>query len=232
MPFSQQTIDFLIENRLRDSRAWFAENHERYQRFVIEPLRELVVRLTPCMRTIDAEVVTEPRVDKTICRIWRDTRYSHDKLLYRDTLWIIFKRGRMHSTEAPGLYFEIGPDGFNYGTGFYAPSSSYMQTLRAMVLAGAPSFQAAQRSYAAQDVFRMEGECFKRARYPDQPEALRVWLERRSIGFYAESADFDLLFSDGLADRLSDDFARIAPVYRFLMDAALEEKKRAIARPY
>lgn len=167
MPFSQQTIDFLIENRLRDSRAWFAENHERYQRFVIEPLRELVVRLTPCMRTIDAEVVTEPRVDKTICRIWRDTRYSHDKLLYRDTLWIIFKRGRMHSTEAPGLYFEIGPDGFNYGT-----------------------------------------------------------------GFYAESADFDLLFSDGLADRLSADFARIAPVYRFLMDAALEEKKRAIARPY
>lgn len=232
MPFSQQTIDFLIENRLCDSRAWFAENHERYQRFVIEPLRELVVRLTPCMRTIDAEVVTEPRVDKTICRIWRDTRYSHDKLLYRDTLWIIFKRGRMHSTEAPGLYFEIGPDGFNYGTGFYAPSSSYMQTLRAMVLAGTPSFQAAQRAYAAQDVFRMEGDCFKRARYPDQPEALRAWLERRSIGFYAESADFDLLFSDGLADRLSADFARIAPIYRFLMDAALDEKKRAIARPY
>ena len=231
MPFSKETIAFLIENRLRDSRAWFSEHKTEYQRFVIEPLRELVVGLTPCMLAIDAQVVTQPRVDKTICRIWRDTRYSHDKLLYRDTMWIIFKRGRMHSTEAPGLYFEISPDGFNYGTGFYAPSTAYMQTMRAMVLEGAPAFQAAQKAYESQDIFLMEGDCFKRAHYPQSPEALRNWLERRNIGFYAQSADLDLLFSARLAEKLAADFARIAPVYRFLLEAAFEEKKRAIARP-
>lgn len=232
MPFSKETIDFLIENRLRDSRAWFMEHKADYQRFVMAPLRELVVALTPSMLQIDAQLVTQPRVDKTICRIWRDTRYSHDKLLYRDTMWIIFKRGRMHSTEAPGLYFEITKDGFDYGAGFYAPSTAYMQTLRAMVLEGATAFQNAQAAFAAQDVFHMEGDCFKRARYPEQPDALRRWLERRNIGFYAQSADFDLLFSARLAGKLAADFARIAPVYQFLLEAAIEEKKRAAARPF
>ena len=67
------------------------------------------------MLQIDPYLATEPRVDKTICRIRRDTVRSHDKTLYRDTMWIIFKRGKMHGAEVPGIYFEITPWGFQYG---------------------------------------------------------------------------------------------------------------------
>ena len=88
---------------------------------------------------IDGEFITEPRVDKTISRIWRDTRYTHDPSLYRENMWIIFKRGRMHTTEFPGIYFEITPDGFGYGCGFYHASTSYMNTLRKSILE-APRF--------------------------------------------------------------------------------------------
>ena len=85
-----------------------------------------------------------------------------------------------------------------------------------------PAFLAAQKAYASQKVFTMEGECYKRPHFPNQPEALQNWLERRNIGFYADSKNFDLLFSDGLSKALKEDFKLLAPIYHLLLEAALE----------
>lgn len=217
---TRETLDFLFENRLRNSGKWFHAHKEEYTRLVLEPLRQLVMDLTPCMLDIDPRLVTEPRVDKTICRIWRDTRFSRDKSLYRDNMWIIFKRDRMHSTVVPGLYVEISPEGFNYGCGFYDASSEYMATLRSLILAGDPVFQKAREAYSGQAVFQLEGDCFKRPRYPDQPQELREWLERRNLCFTADSTDFRRLFSADFAESLAWDFRLLAPVYSFLLKAA------------
>lgn len=229
MPFSQKTLQFLFENRLHDSREWFGEHKEQYRRYVYEPLQELAEGLGPHMLRLDPQFTTEPRVDKTICRIWRDTRYSHDKSLYRDSMWIIFKRGKMHSTQMPGIHFEITLDGFNFGGGFHQASTGYMETLRHMALTGEEAFLQAQAFYCNQNTYRMQGECYKRPHYPRQPEELRLWLERRNIAFEAESSDYDLLFSDRLVDYLAEQFRLFAPIYRFLLAAALAQQQREAA---
>lgn len=220
MPFSQATLDFLFQNRLNNSQEWFHEHGEEYRRLVITPLCELVTQLTPVMLTIDPQLTTEPRVDRTISRIWRDTRYSHDKSFYRDHMWIIFRRGKMHGTGVPGLYFEITQSGFNYGCGFYHAAPDYMQRMRDALLADTPQAHAALKCFAAQDRFQIEGECYARAHYPDQPERLREWLERRNIGFFCESSDASLLFSERLASELIEGYRLLAPIYRFLLHIA------------
>ena len=168
-PFSQKTLDFLFENRLNDSREWFSDHKKEYQALVIQPLRQLVMDLSPTMLELDPEFTTEPKVDKTICRIWRDTRYSKDPSLYRDHMWIIFKRGgRMHGTDYPGMYFEISLDGFDYGCGFYHASTAFMNNLRTRILQSDPEFQAAQEAYLSQKVFH-----FSQLFSPDLPEMLQ-----------------------------------------------------------
>ncbi len=232
MPFSKETLDFLIENRLQDSRTWFQEHKTVYRRVVLEPLRELVTALTPVMLEIDGRVICDPQVDKTICRIWRDTRFSKDPSLYRDTMWIIFKRARMHSTAYPGLYVELGPDGFNYGCGFYDASPGYMNHLREKILGSSPAFAAASRAYEEQSVFQLEGDFYRRPRYAGEPAERRNWLERRNIAFIAESRDFPLLYSVGLADKLTADFLLLKPIYDFLLQTALEESQTAAWPPH
>ena len=74
MPFSAKTLDFLFENRLHDSRIWFEEHKEEYQKQVLFPLQELVRQLTPHVLKIDSQFTTEPRVDRTICRT---VSYTH-----------------------------------------------------------------------------------------------------------------------------------------------------------
>ena len=73
--FSPKTLDFLFENRMHNSKTWFDEHKEEYQSLVFEPLRDLVEYLTPTALFIDPHLTTEARVDKTISRIRRDTRF-------------------------------------------------------------------------------------------------------------------------------------------------------------
>ncbi len=220
MALSKKTIDFLMENRLRDSKAWFDEHRQIYRETVLEPLQQLVGRLGPTMLEIDPQLTVDPSVGKTISRIRRDTRFSKDKSLYRENMWIIFKRGPMYGTEVPGLYLDFGPDGFEYGGGFYDASPRYMEALRRLVLENGEEFQQAQEALESQQRFRVTGDCYKRPRYPDKPENQRNWLERRKICVNAESVDFDLLFSDSFADFLAEEFRRFAPIYKFLLAAA------------
>ena len=217
MPFSPRTLDFLWENRMRNSRDWFEEHKSEYRSYVMEPLCELVEALTPTMLQIDTLFTIDPKVDKTISRIWRDTRYSHDKSLYRDTMWIIFKRGKMHGTEVPGFYFEISCDGFNYGCGFYHASTNFMDTMRRQILEAHPVFQKALSAFTAQTTFSIEGDCYKRPHFPDAAPELQNWLERRNICFIAESGEADLLFSHKLADVLAADFLKLRSIYDFLL---------------
>ena len=46
MPFTDDTLEFLVRNRLTDSRPWFHEHREEYEKLVVEPMAELVTALT------------------------------------------------------------------------------------------------------------------------------------------------------------------------------------------
>ena len=223
MPFSQATFDFLFENRMRDSREWFHKNKEQYNDVVLQPLRELVVALTPALLEIDDQLITEPKVSRTISRIYRDTRFSRDKSLYRDVMWLTFCRVRqLRGHMLPAFYFEISPSGYAYGCGYYETSREMMTLMREKIVARDKGFLAAHRAYKASTLFEIEGERYKRPHFPDEPEEYRDWLERKSICFTHNGKDAKLLFSDRLADHIAEGFRALKDVYRFLLDCELE----------
>lgn len=226
-PLSPKTLDFLFENRLHDSKAWFEEHREDYRRLVAEPLTELTEALAPCLLAINPNLITDPR--RVISRIRRDTRFTKDKSLYRDNMWLSFKHHGAEGLEAPEIYFAFSGDGFEYGCGCYSASPAAMETLRQLVLSGHPDFKAAQKALDSQDVFHLCGDFYKRPRCPGKPEALRGWLERKNLYVGAESKDFALLFSEKLAEKLCEDFKLLAPAYRFLMTVAEVQFKQSTA---
>ena len=117
MFFSQKTLDFLFENRVHDSRTWFHEHHDVYEQTVLGPARELVDALTPAMHSIDRQLICDGRIGRCISRINRDTRFSKNKELYRDVVWLVFMREK--HANYPCFYFELSPRGCNWGCGWY-----------------------------------------------------------------------------------------------------------------
>ncbi len=85
------------------------------------------------MLTIDPSFGIRPAVDKTISRIYRDTRFSKDKSLFKSTMWLTFKRPRKDWKDAPAYFLEISPDSYRYGMGYYSVSSDTMYKFREMI---------------------------------------------------------------------------------------------------
>lgn len=220
MPFSQRSVDFLFENRLHDNREWFNEHREDYRIYVTEPMKELILELAPTILKIDPLIEINPA---RISRLYRDMRLHPDSI-FRDHIWYTFSRTREQYHALPGFYFSIGAAGISYGCGYYCASAGSMNTLRSLMLAGDDSFRQAFLAVEKQKTFSLYGDMYKRSKFPDQPEELRRWLDRKGIGLSCDTNDPGVMFSEKLAKKVASDFRRIAPFYDFCMKAEASPK--------
>lgn len=215
MPFSQASIDFLFENRLHDSKAWFTEHKAEYESLVKQPMAQLVLDLAPTMMKIDKYIICDP---KKVSRIYRDAR-MHPDSIFRDHIWYSFGRPREPRNPAPEFYFSIGAGGMSFGCGYYCARPAVMEAARQLILTDDDAFKAAFIAVKKQKSFELYGEMYKRDRYPDQPREKANWLNRRSLGLSGELTDPEIMFTDKLAKHIAREFKKIAPVYDFYMKA-------------
>jgi uncharacterized protein (TIGR02453 family) len=166
------------------------------------------------MKEIDSQFMTVP--SKLISRVRRDTRFSKDKTLYRDNVWLVFLRDRSQMSTSPCFWFELSQKGSSYGVGYYGAATCSMANMREMILKSHPSFLSALKCYESQDTFVIGGEMYKRSKFPEQPENLKSWLDRKNIYFECVQNDFKLAFSKELPDILKKGFKELKPIYDFL----------------
>jgi uncharacterized protein (TIGR02453 family) len=217
MAFSERTTEFLFENRVTDSKLWFEQHRAEYEDLVLEPLRQLVRDLTPTMLEIDPFFCCEPKIGKCISRIFRDTRYTRDKHVFRDAMWISFARSRItREGGMPGFFFEVSPRGLLWGCGWFQASPEAMAVLRERALAGDKRFLACQRLLKKRPDFYLSDERYKRSKYPQAPEALREWLDLKNVCLLAGGDVQTLLPDPALPDVLAKDFKAMKPLYDFL----------------
>lgn len=217
MPISKESVEFLFENNIRNSRAWFRENRGRYKALVETPMLELAEQLMPTLLDIDPLITSEPK--RCLSRIWRDMRINRSGMFFRDNMWLSFRREK--GTAYPAYYFDLSPQGFEYGVGYYIMPTDVRNTVHKWVLENDRRFLDAKAALGALPQFKVIGEEFKRKKYPDAAPEQQAWLNRKNLSVIAESKDADLLFSDRLGDMLADAFEKLAPVYRLLLDAHL-----------
>lgn len=218
--FCQRSVDFLYFNHKHNSKSWYAEHRDDYKEYLLLPFQDLATALAPTMLSIDEQFIVSPNVGGTISRIYKDLRFAKDKTsLYRDAMWLTFMRDKNCDHALPGYFFELSPYMFRYGCGYYFADSAAMKSARKLILENSPSFQDAKNCYENQNIFKIYGECYKQSHYPDQPESLKTWLDRKYIGFIAECKDIDQLCSTSLPDMLSQRFLSIKPIYDFMMTA-------------
>lgn len=215
MAFSEKSLRFIAENHKRNSREWFVRHRAEYEKHVREPMLELAQALIPTMLKIDPLLILDPK--RAVCRIYRDTRFSRDKTMFKRASWFVFQRskGMVH----PVWFFEFTPDFHHYGCGYYATPPKIMEQVRKLVLSGDRRYREAQKALDGLRAFSLEGDFYKRPHYPGASEKERGWLERRSVTALHFSSDTRPLFSKNLVRRLSDAFLGLAPVYSFLIHA-------------
>lgn len=223
--FSSESITFLSEVKRQNSKEWYDNNKPAYNVHLLEPFQHLVESLTPTMQSIDPHIEVNPAIGKSVSRIYRDTRFSKDKSRFRDRMWLTFKRDKKHWIDSPVYFFEIRPDGFYYGLGYYAATRATMDRVRESILRREKEFRHATAHLLPE--FELVGEAYKRPLQPDQPEAVATWYNRKSFSVMKENHDIAELFNPQLAATLAETFTQLAPLYTFLI--RVEEEKNSDA---
>ncbi len=218
MSYDGLTIDalkFLFENRMNNSKDWYDNHKDKYRELVYEPFVELIKELSPVMAEIDSQILTVP--SKLISRVRRDTRFTKDKTLYRDNVWLVFLRDKSKMSSSPCFWFGISQEGSSYGIGYYGAESGSMANMRELITSGHPAYLKALECYESQNEFIIGGEMYKKSRFPDQPENIRSWLDRKNIFFECVQNDFNLAFSKELPEILKKSYMKLKPIYDFLL---------------
>jgi len=221
--FSKKSLTFLRNVRGKNSKPWFEAHRPVYEKQLMQPMRTLVGVLSIPMMTIDPDFETRPAVNRTISRIYRDTRFSKDKSLFRDSMWLTFKRPSKQWMNAPGFFFEITPRMYRWGMGFYEAKRDTMDKMRADIDNNPKEFRKVTAFYGKSNPYVLAGELYKRKMGPGHPEKIEDWYQRKSFYLTSEHKPDNLLFSPDLVDRLVVDFMMLKPLYQYLM--ALRAKK-------
>ena len=169
------------------------------------------------MLDIDPSFEITPVVNKTISRIYRDTRFSKDKSPFRSTVWFTFKNQKKDwTTHVCGYFFELSINSYRYGMGFYNAAPVIMSRFREMIDNNPKEFMKTISFFDKQNTFVLEGEKYKRIIDKTKPEKIQSWYQRKNMYLVCNRKIDNALFSGNLVDDLMDGFGLITPFYHYL----------------
>ena len=218
--FSSATFRFLRAVGENNNKEWFELHKPDYLNDLLKPMQTLVAGLGPFMLSIDPDFEVTPALNRTISRIYRDTRFSRNKFPYKTSHWITFKRPTKEWKDYPAYFFEISPHSYRYGMGFYGASRSTMDNFRRRIDADPKSFLSATAFYSSQETFAIEGEEYKRPLKADLPKELQQWYNRKNLYLVStQQIEGDRLDQKLMSD-LMHGFEMLAPFYHYLRKVA------------
>lgn len=210
--FTQQTVDFMWGIRFNNDRTWFEAHKEEYQTHLYQPMKELCAQVFAVIR----EEYPKYGLKSKVSRIYRDARRLHGKGPYKDHLWWSMEKPSGEDFSAqPVLWFELAPESWSYGMGYYAARASTMVRHRARIDRDPRPMLALAKALAGQAEFVLDGPAYAREK-PCPVPALREWYNKKSFSLIHEQAPLDEeIFTPGLADRLLEGYRFLMPYYDY-----------------
>jgi uncharacterized protein (TIGR02453 family) len=213
--FSPRLFAFLRELEQHNEREWFKANKERYEREVKEPALAFVEDLGYRLPQVAPHLTADQR---SLFRIYRDTRFSKDKTPYKTHVGMYFRHTRSADGDAPGLYLHLEPREVFLGAGLWHPGTPALKRIRDALAARPEAWRSAVGEIVPE--WRLgEGDPLKRppAGYrADHP--LIDDIKRRSFTIYSPLTQREVTAS-GFLDACETRAARARPFMQFLCKA-------------
>jgi uncharacterized protein (TIGR02453 family) len=161
--FSRKGTRFLADLRQNNSKAWFDEHRDIYDEHVKEPMLAFVRDAGVEFQKFAPKIIADPRINGSIYRIYRDVRFSRNKLPYKTHVAAIFwpEGGAKHGSAC--YYIHLEPEKVMIGGGLYMPESAVLQNVREALAEHHDKFRKLLRASAFKKAFgEMYGESLKR----------------------------------------------------------------------
>ena len=211
--FTDETVDFLWGIRFNNERPWFEANKGAYLRSLYHPMRELGGELY--------DFLADKRPDQglifKVSRIYRDARRLFGRGPYKDHLWIAIEQPTEQWEGRPTFWFEVSPDGWEYGLGYWMPKPVVMAKLRARIDRDPDTMTELTLRLAQQEEFVLSSQDYKRPRAQAPSQLLQPWYQMKSFSIRHDDRMTEELFSRDIVDRVKKGYEFLLPYYDYFV---------------
>ena len=218
--FEPETLKFLEELEANNNRDWFKEHKPRYEEHVLDVALRFIQSMQDPLHDIAPHFAAIPtRTGGSLMRVYRDTRFSKNKLPYKTNIGIQFRHELAKNVHAPGYYVHIDPDEVFVGVGMWRPESGPLRKIRERLVARPGDWRRAIGDPAFRRYFSLGGESLKRPpRGFDRDHELIDDIKRKSFIAFRDLDRGDCL-SPRFQRTVETLFKAADPFMRFLCKA-------------
>jgi uncharacterized protein (TIGR02453 family) len=220
--FPAAALDFLAGLAENNDRQWFEANKATYQDTILAYAPAFVAALGERLKTLASDITYDPRTNGSgsLLRIYRDTRFSHDKTPYKTHAAFIFWQGTRKKMENPSFGFQFNAQGGELYAGQFMLPPELLTAYRQAVVDEHLGGELAEivAAIRAAGPYSIGGEHFKRVPAGYGPQHPRADLLRHN-GLYASGAVIDaaVLTSPQLVAQCFEHFRQLVPLQQWLV---------------
>jgi uncharacterized protein (TIGR02453 family) len=154
---------FLRDLKKNNRREWFAENKERYESVVRDPLLTFVSEFESRLHRISPRLVADPRpVGGALFRIHRDVRFSKDKSPYKTHAGLRFPHEGGGDVHTPGYYLHLEPGSVFAGGGIWHPDPKTLKSVRDAIVEDPKQWKRVTSAKSFRATCRLGGDALQR----------------------------------------------------------------------
>jgi uncharacterized protein (TIGR02453 family) len=225
-----EALTFLRNLARHNDREWFTPRKAVFEAELKEPMLAIIRKVTDAM-TAFAPAFVRP-AEKSLFRIYRDTRFSNNKLPYKTHVAAWWSHQGMDKTSGAGYYFQIDAKEVIIAAGAYMPEKDQLAAIRHWLLDNHKHFRALLKKPAVRRTFaEFEGNSLTRPPkgFPVDHPALDL-VQCRQWGLSTTLPTAEAL-KPGFAALLTKHFKLAAPVVDALntpIAASLAPKRKVL----
>jgi uncharacterized protein (TIGR02453 family) len=218
--FPRECISFLSSLKENNNKSWFDAHRNEYELRFMEPARSFVTAMGEELKHLVPGIHADPRSNKSIFRIYRDTRFSKDKRPYKTHMAVFFWEGSGPKMECPGFYFHFDNTQLLLGVGIYLFPKHMLHAYRQSVVHArhGKELETLLDDIRIRRDYSIGGKHYKRA-----PRGYDADHERAELllynGLYIGRTEPipEILFSVNLIDHCLDVYSVLLPVHQWLV---------------
>jgi uncharacterized protein (TIGR02453 family) len=218
--FSTDVCRFLDDLAANNNRDWFTQHKTRYERSIREPALAFIDAVAPELKRLSPYFVASTRRSGgSLMRIYRDTRFSNNKLPYKTNIGIQFRHELGKDVHAPGYYVHITPGECFLGVGIWRPDNTALSAIRTRIAQSSAAWRRACSAASFAQRFELSGDQLKRMPrgYAADHSAAEDLRRKDFIG--TSAYDIGEITEPEFAAFVLEGFADAQPFMRFLCNA-------------
>ncbi len=226
--FPKECVRFFANLTENNNKLWFDQHRNEYDTFVAAPSRAFVSEMGKRLKEISPAVHADPRVNKSLFKIHRDTRFSKDKTPFKTHMGIMFWEGNRPRMECSCYYFHLSPPNLIIGVGIYQFPKLLLEEYRNSVVnpLHGPQLGKAIDEVTQNTDFNLGGELYKKTPRGFDPEHKNAeFLLYKGLHIGTESKIPLEFYSSQILDYCFERYEKMAPLHRWLV--AMTERVKA-----